>query len=135
MLRDDELETMFQGYVTAALWSSTDESNDQGGDPLDKNYGPDDIEPEYLARMREECRVFATENEATFRAAFSADNGASRDWSQAGHDFWLTRNGHGCGFWETPDWPEAEGELLTEACKKAGSRDLYVGDDGKIYQS
>jgi hypothetical protein len=25
------------------------------------------------------------------------------DWSQAGHDLWLTRNGHGVGFWDRDD--------------------------------
>jgi hypothetical protein len=26
------------------------------------------------------------------------------DFAQLGHDFWLTRNGHGAGFWDG-DWP------------------------------
>ena len=139
MIEDHELDEMVDGYITCALWSSTDNSRDDGGDPLDDNYGPDDIEEESLARMREECRVFAEENEATLRAAFSSDAprggfiGVRRNWPQAGHDFWLTRNGHGCGFWETPDWPKHEGALLTEASKKAGVRHLNVGDDGRIY--
>ena len=48
-----------------------------------------------------------------------------------GHDFWLTRNGHGAGFWD-----RGLGELgqkLTEATKTFGTSDLYIGDDGKIY--
>ena len=51
---------------------------------------------------------------------------------QAGHDFWLTRNGHGCGFWDG-DWPELIGEKLTEASKDFGSFDLYIGVGGRIH--
>jgi hypothetical protein len=50
------------------------------------------------------------------------------------HDFWLTRNGHGAGFWDG-DYEEELGEKLTAICKKMGSIDLYVGDDNKIYSS
>jgi hypothetical protein len=52
----------------------------------------------------------------------------------AGHDFWLTRNGHGAGFWDG-DLSEDVGNALTEAAKKFGECHLYVGDDGQIYTS
>jgi hypothetical protein len=29
----------------------------------------------------------------------------------AGHDFYLTRNGAGCGFWEDGDWPKGIGRV------------------------
>jgi hypothetical protein len=51
---------------------------------------------------------------------------------RAGHDFWLTRNGHGAGFWDG-DWPEDVGERLTAASKTFGECFLYVGDDGRIH--
>jgi hypothetical protein len=50
---------------------------------------------------------------------------------QVGHDFVLTRNGHGAGFWD-----RGLGELgdrLTAMCRPYGTFDLYVGDDGKLY--
>ena len=51
-----------------------------------------------------------------------------------GHDFWFTRNGAGVGFWEDDrGWSEEEGKAMDEYCEKKGSFDLYVGDDGKIY--
>jgi hypothetical protein len=50
----------------------------------------------------------------------------------AGHAFWLTRNGHGAGFWDG-DWPEPHASALDEASKAFGSFDLYVGDDGMIH--
>jgi hypothetical protein len=56
----------------------------------------------------------------------------SRSASCGGHDFWLTRNGHGAGFWDG-DWPKEAGDRLTKACEEFGEFDLYIGDDGMIY--
>jgi len=51
--------------------------------------------------------------------------------AQAGHDFWLTRNGHGCGFWDG-DWSETYADMLTEGSKKYGEFPICEGDDGTI---
>ena len=48
-------KTFFDSYVETALWSSTDNSDETGGEPLDRNYGLEDIDPETLARMRQDC--------------------------------------------------------------------------------
>ena len=109
-------------YVEAALWSSTDNSDDRGGDPLDANYGLEDIAPESLACILADCEAFQRDH---------ADD-ISGDVERAGHDFWLTRNHHGAGFWDG-DWDDEVGERLTEASHAYGSLDLYVGDDGLIY--
>jgi len=50
---------------------------------------------------------------------------------QAGHDFWLTRNGHGAGFWDRADdlylgWDK----FLTEVSKEHGEVWICLGDDG-----
>jgi len=51
--------TPFQiGYLTAALFSSNDESDDSGGDPLDDNYTLDNIDPSSFAVMCAECDAF-----------------------------------------------------------------------------
>ena len=75
-----------QAYITAALWSTTDESTPAGGEFLDANYGPEDLAPETLEKMKADCERFQAEN---------AQDIAS-DLERAGHDFWLTRNAHGC---------------------------------------
>lgn len=51
---------------------------------------------------------------------------------QAGHDFWLTRNGHGAGFWDG-DWPEPQATVLTDLSTSFGPCELYAGDEGKVY--
>ena len=105
-------------YIACALWSSLDDD----GVPLDTNYIASDLAPETLERIKADC------------AAFRAQNWESicGNLSRAGHDFWLTRNHHGAGFWYG-DWLENVGEELTEACRLWGEFDLYIGDDGEIY--
>jgi hypothetical protein len=111
------LDVFTRAYIETAFWLLTDEN----GDSL--NYlGLHDLAPEALASMRADC--------ADFQAAhwiLIADDPA-----RAGHDFWLTRNYHGAGFWDG-DWPETIGRRLTEASHAYGSSDLYVGDNNLVY--
>ncbi|HEX6826548.1 MAG TPA: hypothetical protein VF077_09570 [Nitrospiraceae bacterium] len=109
-------------YIECALWSSSDNSTESGGEPLDKNYSADDLAPETLAQFQRDCEAFFRDNRADL-FALGLD--------QAGHDFWLTRNGHGTGFWDRG--LGVVGDRLTKAAKAYGSSDLYVGDDGKIH--
>jgi hypothetical protein len=51
----------------------------------------------------------------------------------AGHDFFLTRNGHGAGFWDR-GYPEDLGEALSEASRKFGEADL-LHEDGAFFYS
>lgn len=115
-------DAMLEGYVNCALWSSTDNADDTGGEPLDANYGPEDIDPETQAEMEADCEAFARDNAADL---------AGMDPQQAGHDFWLTRNRHGAGFWDRG--LGKRGDRLADAARQCGSFDLYVGDDGVIY--
>lgn len=107
-------------YVEAALWSSTDDD----GEPLDKNYDAEDIDNDTAARMEKDAADFYDVNEELL---FEDGNSAA----DGGHNFWLTRNGHGAGFWDG-DYPE-EGDNLTDNAKNWGEYDLYVGDDGTLY--
>ena len=50
----------------------------------------------------------------------------------AQHDFYLTRCGHGAGFWEAEYCTEEQGEILTELAKSYG--EVYISvDNGIIY--
>ena len=113
----------FDGFLNAALWSSNDNSRDDGGDPLDQNYSQDDIDPKSKAALKAECERFQRENAADL---------AGFEESAAGADFWFTRCGHGVGYWDG-DYPEPQATRLTEASERYGNVDLYVGDDGVIY--
>ena len=110
-------------YVVAALWSSTDDT----GEPIDANYDANDIDPHTLDTMRIECDQFIS-------GYWSLIVQTAMTPEQCGHDFWLTRNHHGTGFWDR-GYPDALGDALTEAAHCESQRDLYIGDDGKIYQA
>ena len=115
------LTQFVDAYIETALWSSTDNSDESGGEPLDKNYGPNDITPETRRAMFLDAASFYKTNLMDFD-----------DPGRAGHDFWLTRNGHGAGFWDG-DYPEPQATRLTEVAQQYGEYHLYVGDDNRIY--
>jgi hypothetical protein len=118
-----DLDAFTRAYIECALWASTD-GNDN---PLDANYSVTDLSPETLASIKNTCKAFQRDNETP-----DYHNGQYSNEELAGHDFWLTRNGHGSGFWDG-DLDKATGEKLTEAAHAYGECDLYVGDDGKLY--
>lgn len=113
-----QIDTFTLAYIEAALWSSTDDD----GRPFDADYSWQDLAGETLAKMVADCSRFQAENDL--------DGYPS---SNAGHDFWLTRNHHGCGFWENDYGTEDQCAKLTKAAHAFGQCDLYIGDDGKIY--
>ena len=59
----------------------------------------------------------------------------SIDPAQFGHDFWLTRNHHGAGFWDRGYGPAQTtlGDRLTKLCKPYGEASLEVGPGDKLY--
>lgn len=116
-------EAFFDAYVECALWSSTDESDDSGGDPLDQNYGPEDVTVKTRKEMRKDCDDFVRANQHLL------DESGMPDY-RAGHDFWLSRNGHGTGFWD--EGLGAVGDKLHAAAKVYGTHDLYV-HRGKVH--
>lgn len=105
-----DLDEFTKAYIECAFWTLPE-------DDLMENKTIYDIAPESLEKIITDC--------ANFQAIASQWNATD---AQAGHDFWLTRNGHGAGFWDG-DWPE-HGDALTEWSKTFGPCDLYIGDDG-----
>jgi len=114
-----KLDSFTRAYLECALWASSDDD----GNPLDDSYGIDDLSPECVSQAIEDCTAFQTDN---------ADLLADLDDEQSGHDFWLTRNHHGAGFWDRGH-PEKISKPLTDASHVYGSVELYVGDNGLIY--
>lgn len=109
------LTEMVEGYLTCAVCSSMNED----GESLYDSYDLDDLDVETRLRMQSDCACFLAEAwEALSRVDMAA--------STVGNYFWLTRNGHGAGFW---DLGLGEfGERLTKAAKIHGSYDLYEGE-------
>ncbi len=133
------LDEFLNAYVEAALWSSTDDE----GEPLDRNHDESDLAPKTLARMRADCieflnhrlggRLIAVAERLEAEGRWSLPGGAKCSvMAYAGHNFLLTRCGHGCGYCDG-DWPKGIGEGLDKIAKQFGTFDLYVGDDQLIH--
>ena len=52
--------------------------------------------------------------------------------TQFAHDYVMTRMGHGVGFWETSDWEEYAGKILTKMCREQGPLET-ITEDGIVY--
>ena len=117
------LDPFTRAYINCALWATTDNSNEQGGEALDKNYDIGDIAGSCLMQMVRDCRSFRHE-----AGDLLMESGLSNE--RAGQDFWLTRERHGAGYWD-----EGIGEIgqkLTDLAHGYGEFPLYV-HKGKIH--
>lgn len=118
--------------LIALLCSETDEE----GKPLGR--GDYVVSAELKAKVRVDWDRFREKAEALgFDAARDCARMLHPDnegcaWNAAAHDFILTRNRHGTGFWEAGRWSKPWGEKLTTLATSFGELNCYV-DDGVIY--
>lgn len=120
-----DVSSMARAYMVCALWSSVTHDHR----PMDDVADIDDIDGATANTMCEECQDFVNANFNDIEEFM----GKGYNLEAVGHDLWLTRNGHGAGFWDRG--AGAVGNRLTVAAKAEGSRDLCLGDDGKVYSS
>lgn len=124
MMTTDDLDEIFVSYLATAIWSGSDTwDGEDEPRPLDEDYDADDIADEASSALFSEL--------CDFLAGARSDDLALLTNGQIGHDFCLTRNGHGAGFWDR-GLGEA-GLRLTDWAKTFGESDLYAGDDGQLY--
>ena len=113
-LDHDEFASQF---IETALWSSTDDE----GEPLDNLYSVEDFTKEALKSLISTAHDFEAVNEDLLEEAYEA---TGQDASQAGHHFWLTKEGHGAGFWDGA-WGDY-GDRLTDLSRPYGSDYIYA---------
>ena len=139
---EDELEDAVEGYLECAGWLvndhelATDEEREQGYEG-DHREGPFTQDAYESARGALSEFVWALDDPADVRAYLHAMSSACPEdghctygcggepaGGQLGHDLWLTRNGHGAGFW---DRGLGElGERLSEAARSLGEAYAFV---------
>lgn len=118
-----DLELFTQAYIEALFFTDT---GDDGQPPADAELSEDarlDIEADCRSFWRRFGCYITTE---------ICSKAFNNSVSQAGHDFHLTRNGHGAGFWDG-DWPKEYSDMLDKGAKCYGELRAYLGDDGLIY--
>jgi hypothetical protein len=118
--------------IDCLLWSElTDE-----GQPFDSV----DLE------VSDQLQALVTNDWECFRAnaeslGFDADEHCARmlhpdcdgdAWNAAAHDFILTRNHHGAGFWDSGRWAKPWGQKLTELCRLYPELHCYIDSDDLI---
>lgn len=116
-------KTFIIHYVQAMLWSSIDDKEN----PLEDNYSIDDLAPETMERIKKDCESFLNRAESLIPNLLD-----DYDIPSIAHDFWLTRCGHGTGFWDG-DYKDPAVTNLTELAKEFGNLDPYVGYNELIY--
>lgn len=88
----------------------------------------DSLTDEARATVERDCRDFVASNIFDLMAC-------GLDAEQCGHDFALTRNRHGAGFWDRKHRGTAEDtalDRLTKASHAYGSQDFVVNAEGKV---
>ena len=112
-LTDDEIDFAL-AYFECMIWA------DQ---PEGAALGIEDLEPDFLRAQTFEAISFYLR----YEYAIGYENV-----EQAGRDLWLTRNGHGAGFWDRGDtYKDVDSgydfaSLLTEAAERLGSTELEI---------
>lgn len=107
-----QTDPMLNSYLHTALWT----------EELDGEYDVNDFSEGAKTKAKADCNLFKEK-------AGDLLNGLDLD--SVGHDFWLTRNGHGAGFWDG-DYEESIGQALTKISEEFGEINVEVGDDNNI---
>lgn len=149
----EEREKFTDGYISCALWCGVmmykhdDDCPCHEASKAHEAYDADECtcdDPELTSdgdgydenMLNEAASKQLTDDAHEFYAANVADLRTSTlDMERCGHDFWLTRNRHGAGFWDDKGrGAEADAALdrLTEASHAYGEAGLILGADGKI---
>jgi len=117
-----DINKFLSGYIGCALWSTTDcrEDDPDGNEPYNLDDEFNSVSDACKSAMLSDCEDFIKANEADLEAFKEA---TGRDDSDIGHDFWLTRSGHGAGFWDRG--ADELGDRLSDACKPYGEFYLY----------
>ena len=130
--RWEDLDTFTQGYIEALFFTSEGPEEGKLGDAAFA-----DLTPETLGVIIADCAKFQVDvikpiGQAIGFASLESDDGEDYTPVRAGRDFWLTRNGHGVGFWDR-GLPGGLGETLSDLARGYGNVDAYLGDDGLVY--
>ncbi len=127
MLDDMTIAQLFDTLI----WQATDDS----GQSLDYyGYQRDDIDPDQQEALVNQFRAFVETNSVDINAYMSH---TGRTMVDVAHDYILTANRHGAGFWDRCycgiDQSDYVAERLSEMARLDGEITLDVGDDGSLY--
>lgn len=116
------LDAFTRAYLHAAAFTE-DPDPGQGEYP---EPAIEDLDPDFVRQARDDCRRFQSE---CWELIDPDSEPTYEQLSHAGRDFWYTRNGYGCGFWDG-DWPEPAATVLTDAAHAYGEvyAEVFAGN-------
>lgn len=115
-----KIEAMVEAYIEAIYFTETGDSDQPPADAK--------LTPLTKCQAYSDCRNFLW----AIGEYNPVDGFDDLDPKQLGHDLWLTRNGHGTGFWGRPEiYGEANAVLFTRLSKIIGSHDAEFLDEGE----
>lgn len=120
---EHELKTFVRSYIQTALWAEYCPDRDAAFDSSE--FSDVTVSVEALKKITKDCKEFMASD------IYSLALGES-DVERIAHDFWLTRNRHGAGFWDGK-YTKKLGEELTEVAHEFGEVTIVVGDNGRFY--
>jgi hypothetical protein len=124
-LSQTDINEILNGYIECSLWTEEEDLKHKS----DKSFATftlEDIDNDSKIEAYLEIKKFIKDaGDAAIEEAIE-ENGLH----QLGVDIWFTRNGHGSGFF---NYNYENEDALIKAGKELGSKDLYVGDDDKLY--
>lgn len=109
------IDLIVKQYMETAVWADADENAEGMA-----------IHPEAWVIARIDCEYFYNR---ALAAGYLVD---ITDPTDIGHNLWLSRNGHGAGFFDK-DFKFAK--ELQELAQQCGARYLYEGDDNHYHLS
>lgn len=120
-------------YLGALLWSSTVIDPETGDDAPADRFGPSSDLIDRAKRDWEAfCSLLPDEFDPEEQIACMTEPGWDA-WDYLAHDFALTRNRHGAGFWDSSRWAEPWGDRLTELAHRFPETSLYLSsNDGEV---
>lgn len=119
----NEISEVVDGYLEAMAWANV--VHEDGGD---SSLSVEDLPPAVVAELTQDVREFLDEH--TERLIQGAVRRGRYSFARAGHDYALTRNGHGAGFWDSG--LGMIGDALTAISRPYGERTIYVSVDGGV---
>jgi len=117
-----QIDDFTKGYLEAALWAE----NDSNGEPLDSKYNFNNFTKSALKSIIIDCKAFQEKAANFLSKAYELYNPTDSTVEEyAGHDFWLTRNGHGVGFWDR-GFPDDIGDGLSDIARSFGGCTIFA---------
>lgn len=133
----NSLDAFTRAYIEAMAWTEQPEGKQRSGEFYLDRYYYSRITAKLVAKCVEDCAAFLAKLKAEHGVTIAECGRSLRSnetpEAQAGHDFWLTRQGAGCGFWDG-DWPEVWGDKLTAIAKSFGET-WPCWYKGRMYES